>query len=132
MRVKPKQLRQRRKKTNKFAYHEEERFISAEEKKDLVIGDISTRILREKKEPIQKTIEPKTPPRSGVRKKKKPVETYIIEKIVDKKTLKGKVYYLVKWKGYSKSSNTWEPQNNLKKDVPDLIKGFNKKALAVR
>jgi hypothetical protein len=120
------------------AIAKEERFISAEEKKDLVIGDISTRILREKKAPkalIQKAMEPKTPSRSGVKavvptsqsiikQKKKPVETYIIENIVDKKTLKGKVYYLVKWKGYSKSSNTWEPQTNLKKDVPDLIKGF--------
>jgi hypothetical protein len=104
------------------AINKEERFISAEEKKDLVIGDISTRILREKA-PIQKAIEPK---KRIMKMKKKPVKTYIIEKIVDKKSMKGKVYYLVKWKDYSTSSNTWEPQTNLKKDVPDLIKGFQK------
>ena len=41
---------------------------------------------------------------------------YEVEKIVDKRTNKyGLVEYLVKWKGYSSSDNTWEPKKNLKK-----------------
>ena len=36
---------------------------------------------------------------------------YEVEKIVDKRTnIYGLVEYLVKWKGYPSSENTWEPK----------------------
>ena len=38
---------------------------------------------------------------------------YEVEAILDKKTRRGKRYYLVKWSGWDSSHNTWEPLENL-------------------
>jgi hypothetical protein len=56
-------------------------------------------------------------------------EEYEVEKIIDKKK-KGrgrKTYYLVKWKGYSASENSWEPAENLRAD--ELVAEFEKQRL---
>jgi hypothetical protein len=34
---------------------------------------------------------------------------YIVNKILDKKIMKGRAYYLINWEGYSEKENTWEP-----------------------
>merc|ERR1712142_1008884 len=51
-------------------------------------------------------------------------EEYEVESIVDKKVVRGKTKYLVKWKGYEKDEDrTWEPKKNLE-GSEDLIKSF--------
>ncbi|XP_052741837.1 chromobox protein homolog 3 [Bicyclus anynana] len=50
-------------------------------------------------------------------------EEYEVEKIIDSKRIKGKLHYLIRWKGYSSSNDTWEPQNTL--SCPELISKFN-------
>lgn len=45
-----------------------------------------------------------------------------VEKVIDSKKIKGKLHYLIRWKGYSADSDTWEPENTL--SCPDLIQKF--------
>ena len=57
-------------------------------------------------------------------------EYYSVEKILDKKRIKGKIKYLIKWKGFSMKECTWEPISNLeniKPMVDEFNLAFNKK-----
>ena len=38
---------------------------------------------------------------------------YRIEKILKTKKVKGQKYYLIKWRGYPDSFNSWEPESNV-------------------
>ena len=51
-------------------------------------------------------------------------EEYEVEKIIDMKQMgrRRKTYYLVKWKGYPTSDNSWEPRENI--HVDELIREF--------
>lgn len=36
-----------------------------------------------------------------------------VEEVLDKRERRGKIYYKLKWKGYSESESTWEPVKHL-------------------
>ena len=48
-----------------------------------------------------------------------------VEKILNKQQIKGKDKYLVRWKGFTAESNTWEGRENLK-NTKEAIKEFEK------
>lgn len=50
-------------------------------------------------------------------------EEYEVDKVIDSKRIKGRLHYLIRWKGYSADSDTWEPENTL--SCPELINKFN-------
>ena len=61
------------------------------------------------------------------KKKKKAEAEYEVESIVSKRESdEGKVEYLVKWKGWNASDNTWEPVDNLQSSQ-ELIDEFEGK-----
>lgn len=51
-------------------------------------------------------------------------EYYVVEKLIKKEKRNNKIFFLVKWKGYSNKHNTWEPRSKLIQDVPDLVRKF--------
>lgn len=59
----------------------------------------------------------KMPPRTVQHK-------FIIEKVLDKKKMKGLIHFLVKWKGYSDEHNSWEPRKELINTIPALLEEY--------
>jgi chromobox protein 3 len=54
-------------------------------------------------------------------------ENYLISKILDKKYINGKVFYLSKWKGFKDNEATWEPSKTFDrtKDLKEMRNKFN-------
>lgn len=48
---------------------------------------------------------------------------YDVENILDKKIIKGKTFYYVKWENFPPEQNTWEPLSNLS-NVRHLVKKY--------
>jgi len=51
-------------------------------------------------------------------------KTYTVERIVDKRRIKGKVQYKIKWEGYPLYYNTWESEERLQGEIPEIIEKF--------
>lgn len=72
----------------------------------------------------------KAPDSSVIRPiKQKGIQKYVIDKLLERRKIKGKIMFKVKWKGFSDADNTWEPRSVLIRDVPELVKEYesNKK-----
>jgi hypothetical protein len=54
---------------------------------------------------------------------------YIVEILLRRRKKRNSYEYLVKWEGYTKypeHDSSWEPRSNLMKDVPDMVREFDK------
>ena len=51
-------------------------------------------------------------------------ERYIPEKILQQRTRKGQLQYLVKWERYPESEATWESVDKFQEDVPKLVNEY--------
>merc|ERR1719361_370089 len=52
-------------------------------------------------------------------------ENFEVEDIVNHRIKKGKIEYLIRWKGYTPQDDSWEPEDNL--ECPDKIRAYNDK-----
>ena len=52
-------------------------------------------------------------------------EEFEVEKILNKRTVRGKEKFLVRWKGYMAEEDTWENRENLK-NTKELVEEFKK------
>ncbi|KAL3310909.1 hypothetical protein Ciccas_010514, partial [Cichlidogyrus casuarinus] len=53
-------------------------------------------------------------------------EFYFVQDIVDDKIVRGQKFYKVRWKGYSPSEDSWEPESNLY-SVPEVIEEYSQR-----
>ena len=59
------------------------------------------------------------------------VEDWKVEKILNKRMMRGVVKYLIWWKGFMAEGNTWERRENLK-NAEELIEEFKRGGVEVR
>jgi len=59
------------------------------------------------------------------------VEEWEVEKILNKKTMREVVKYLIQWKGFTAEGDTWERRENLK-NAEELIEEFEQEKVVVR
>ena len=64
-------------------------------------------------------------PFTGKEAKPKPT-AFIVEKLLERKMIKDRVNYLVKWKGYPESEATYEPRMRLLEIAPIILKDYEK------
>ena len=55
---------------------------------------------------------------------KKNQETFRAKEILDKKKEKNKIYYKVRWYGFTSANDTWELKSELIKSVPQLVNDY--------
>lgn len=61
----------------------------------------------------------KAPPRKPPAKRPMKSGHYEVEDLIDKKIEGGKVFYRVRWEGYTEADDTWEPKANIPKHLRD-------------
>jgi len=54
-------------------------------------------------------------------------EVYHAERIVGKRTRRGRVEYLVRWRGYTDEDDTWEPRENLMAGADRMISDYERR-----
>ncbi len=59
------------------------------------------------------------------------VEEWEVEKVLNKKKIRGVDKYLIRWKGFIAEGDTWEKRENLK-NVEELIEEFKRGEVVVR
>ena len=59
------------------------------------------------------------------------VEEWEVEKILNKKKIRGVEKYLIRWKGFTAEGDTWEKKENLK-NAEEMIKEFERGEVVVR
>jgi len=59
------------------------------------------------------------------------VEEWEVEKILNKKKMRGVEKYLIRWKGFTAEGDTWEKRENLK-NAEELIEKFERGGIEVR
>jgi len=59
------------------------------------------------------------------------IEEWEVEKILNKKKMRGVEKYLKRWKGFTVEGDTWERRENLK-NAEELIKEFEQGGIEVR
>ena len=59
------------------------------------------------------------------------VEEWEVEKVLNKKKIRGVEKYLIRWKGFTVEGNTWEGKENLK-NTEKLIEEFERGEVVVR
>jgi len=59
------------------------------------------------------------------------VEEWEVEKILNKKKIRGVVKYLIRWKGFTVEGDTWERRENLK-NAEKLIEEFEHRGIEVK
>lgn len=56
-------------------------------------------------------------------------ETYIVEAVMAKRSVKNTTQYLIKWLGYDdERDQTWEPSTTMRVDIPTMIEAFEQRA----
>ncbi|KNZ76407.1 Chromobox like protein, partial [Termitomyces sp. J132] len=49
---------------------------------------------------------------------------YEVDEILNSRIVRGRLQYLVRWKGYEPEDDTWKPQKNLNR-APDKLQDFH-------
>lgn len=103
----------------------------------------TTSPVKKKKAPAKKTTKAKARAKTPAKKKKKKAKepapeaddapNFVVDKILEVRKNKRKNEYLVSWKGYPESDNTWELGIDMKKDGHgEAIKAFRREQRALK